>query len=141
MWRKRRKTLLVVAGILYLVFGVLAFFDFPGGHDAHHHTFAHNLTHLLLGAVLVVMTLALRPISRQWLCFLFAAGYLVIGTYGAMVGRHGSLVILPGIIEFHAGDYFVHFATALVFLALGLFKRSDTRLRSKRSVERTIALE
>ena len=127
MWRKRRKTLLVISGILYLAFGILAFFDIPGGHDQHHHTFAHNLTHLILGLVLLGITLKTRPATRQKLCFVVASLYFVIGLLGIVSGSHASLQIIPGIVEFHAGDYAVHLATGLFFLALGCFKRSDRR--------------
>jgi len=41
-----------------------------------------------------------------------------------MAGRHSTLSILPGFIEFHAGDYAVHFATSGIFLVLGLLPRS-----------------
>src|SRR5688500_15041083 len=115
MWRKRRKAVLVVAGILYIVFGLLAFFDIPGGHGEHHHTFAHNLTHIALGILLLGITLRSRPTVRQALCFAFAVGYAVIGLSGMLVGHDATLPIIPGIIEFHAGDYAVHFATGLFF--------------------------
>ena len=131
MWQKRRKTLLIVSGTLYVVFGVLAFFNVPGGHDKHHHTFAHNLTHIVLGILLVVIAMRSRPAVRQKLCFIFAAGYFLISFVRAVVGEHTTLVIIPEVIEFHAGDYSVHFATALFFLALGVFRRSDERVRSR----------
>ena len=130
MWRKPRKTVLIAAGILYVVFGLLAFFDIPGGHGEHHHTFAHNFTHIALGAMLLVITLRSRPAVRQGLCLAFATGYALIGLIGALVGHDATLPIIPGIIEFHAGDYGVHFATGLFFLALGLLKRSDRQVAS-----------
>ena len=127
MWQKRRKTVLIVAAMLYVVFGVLAFFNIPGGHDAHHHTFAHNVTHILLGAILLTVALCSRPSARQKLCLVFAFGYFVITFFGAIVGEHAMLVIVPRLIEFHAGDYTVHLATGLFFAALSLLKRSDER--------------
>lgn len=133
MWRKRRKTVLVVTGVLYVAFGVLAFFDIPGGHEGHHHTFAHNVTHIVLGILLVAVALRLRPMVRQTLCFAFAAGYFLIGVVGVVEGEHTMLVIIPNVIEFHAGDYGVHLATGLFFLALGTFKRSDERMKFRRA--------
>ena len=127
MWRKRRKALLVVTGILYLIFGILAFFDIPGGHDEHHHTYAHNLTHIVLGLILLAVTLKRPAPTRQGLCFTFATIYFLIAFSGSILGKSASLVVLPGIIEFHAGDYAVHFATALFFIALGMLKRSDQK--------------
>ena len=128
MIRKKRKKLLLLAGALYVIFGVLAFFDIPGGHEEHHHTFAHNLTHVVLGMLLLGITLKSPPRIRRAACFLFAAGYLILGAYGASLEKTFTIAIVPGIIEFHAGDYGVHFATAFVFLLLGLLKRSDRTL-------------
>jgi hypothetical protein len=125
MWQKRRKTVLIVAGVLYVIFGVLAFFNIPGGHDDHHHTFAHNLTHIVLGAVLFIVANLSRPVTRQRLCLVFAFGYFAISFLGAVIGQHAMLVIIPGLIEFHAGDYTVHLATGLFFAALAVVKRSD----------------
>ena len=127
MWQKKRRTILVIAGGLYVLFGILAFFNIPGGHDEHHHTFAHNLTHIVLGLILVGVALGSRATIRQKLCLLFAFGYFVISFLGAIIGTHSTLVIIPRLIEFHAGDYTVHLATGLFFAALSLFKRSDQR--------------
>ena len=127
IWRKRRKSLLVLSGTLYVLFGILAFFNIPGGHDQHHHTFAHNLTHILLGIILLAITLNSRPSIRQSLCYFFAGGYFVIGLLGVFAGPHATLPVVAGVIEFHAGDYAVHLATGLFFLVLASFQRSDAR--------------
>lgn len=118
---------MVVAGFLYVVFGILAFFNIPGGHDEHHHTFAHNLTHIILGLVLFGVAVRSRPAVRQKLCVAFAIGYFLISFLGAIIGKHATLVLLPGFVEFHAGDYTVHLATGLFFAALSIVKRSDQR--------------
>src|SRR5687768_2770606 len=120
MWRKRRKTLLIMAGLLYVTFGILAFFDIPGGHDEHHHTYAHNFTHIILGLGLLVVTLRCPARVRQSLCFGFATAYVLIGLCGAFMGKSATLKLVPGVIEFHAGDYGVHLATAFFFFILGL---------------------
>ena len=119
--------MLVVAGILYVVFGVLAFFNIPGGHEEHHHTFAHNLTHIVLGVILFGVAVSSRPSVRQKLCVVFAFGYFAISLVGAIIGEHAMLVLVPGVIEFHAGDYPVHLVTGLFFAALSIVKRSDQR--------------
>ena len=108
-----------------MAFGILAFFDIPGGHDDHHHTFAHNLTHIVLGLILFAVAVRSRPAVRQKLCLAFAVGYILISFVGGMVGKHAMLVLVPGLIEFHAGDYAVHFATGLFFAALSLIRPSD----------------
>ena len=116
---------MVVASILYVVFGILAFFNIPGGHDEHHHTFAHNLTHIVLGVVLFAVAIRSRPAIRQKLCVAFAIGYFIISFLGAIIGTHATVALIPGLVEFHAGDYTVHLATGLLFAALSIVKRSD----------------
>lgn len=127
MWRKKRKTLLLVAGGLYALFGILAFFNIPGGHDEHHHTFAHNITHIVLGVFLLLMAARTSASTRQIVCFSFTAAYLVIGAAGLLSPKSVTLTVLPGLIEFHAGDYGVHLATAFFFFVLGALKPSDQR--------------
>src|SRR5256885_946281 len=128
MWNKRRKTLLICTGILYVVFGILAFFNIPGGHEPHHHTFAHNLTHLFLGVILIDLALLCGPWARQALCLVLAAAYSCIALIGVNAGKNATLSIVPGVVEFHAEDYLVHCAAGLIFLALGLLKRSDIQV-------------
>ncbi|HTG43689.1 MAG TPA: hypothetical protein VK633_04080 [Verrucomicrobiae bacterium] len=117
--------MLIIAGILYVAFGILAFFGVPGGHESEHHTYAHNLTHIILGLTLLVITWRFRAPVRQVLCFVFAMIYCVIGLYGTFAGKHAMLKIVPGLVEFHAGDYMVHLATAFFFFALTMIRRSD----------------
>ena len=116
---------MIVAGVLYVLFGVLAFFDIPGGHEEHHHSFAHNLTHIVLGLVLLFVTTKTNPHARKALCFVFAAAYCLIGLFGVFMSKAATLKVVPGVIEFHAGDYGVHFATAFLFFILGGLRRSD----------------
>jgi hypothetical protein len=137
MWRKRRKTLLAVAGVLYLVFGTLAFFGLPGLHEDHHHTLAHNLTHLLVGLILLGLTFRVDAARRQLLCFGLGGVYLLIGLSGLAAGKWAMLTVIPGVIEFHAGDYPVHFATALFFLVLALLRRSDAPSYSSAQIARS----
>jgi hypothetical protein len=42
---------------------------------------------------------------RQVLCFAFALVYCVIGVYGTFIGESAMFKIVPGVVEFHAGDY------------------------------------
>lgn len=124
---KGRKTLLLLSGILYVIFGILAFFNIPGGHENEHHTYAHNLTHIILGVTLLVVTLRVRAAARRVLCFVFAMLYCVIGVYGMLRGESAMFKVVPGLVEFHAGDYMVHLTTAFFFFALALLRRSDQR--------------
>ena len=64
------------------------------------------------------------------MCVVFALAYGAIGLSGLLVGHDATLAIIPGLIEFHAGDYGVHFATGLLFLGLASLKRSDEKSKA-----------
>lgn len=125
MLRKKRKVVLIIAGLLYVIFGILAFFNIPGAHGEHHHTYPHNLTHIILGVVLLAVTVRCPAFARRFLCYVFAIGYLIIGACGTRAAKDATFTIVPGMVEFHAGDYSVHFATGLFFLVLALLRPSD----------------
>jgi hypothetical protein len=84
-----------------------------------------GLTHIILGVTLLVITLRFPAPVRQVLCFAFAMVYCVVGLYGTFKGKDAMLKIVPGLVEFHAGDFTVHLATAFFFFALTLIRRSD----------------
>jgi ABC-type transport system involved in multi-copper enzyme maturation permease subunit len=119
--RHFRKALLVVCGILFVAFGVGAFFGLPGGHDASHHTIGHNMTHILAGLVVLAVAWAGSASVRRWFSFAFGAVYIAIGIFG-FYSALDSLRILPGLIEFHLEDTWILIGTGMLFTFLGLLR-------------------
>lgn len=120
--RHIRKALLVLFGVLFIAFGVGAFFGVPGGHDASHHTIGHNLTHIIAGVAVLWVAWAGNSGTRRWFCFAFGAVYLAIGLLGAFTVRD-NLRVIPGVMEFHLEDHWVQIGTGLLFMVLGLLKK------------------
>jgi hypothetical protein len=120
--RHIRKLLLVILGVLFIAFGVSAFFGVPGIHDASHHTIGHNLTHIIAGLLVVDVALVGSSATRRNFCFVFGAIYLAIGVFGLFSVRD-SLRIIPGLIEFHLDDDWVQIATGVLFVAIGFLKK------------------
>jgi hypothetical protein len=119
-----RKALLILFGVLFIAFGVSAFFGVPGGHEASHHTIGHNLTHIIAGLIMLDIALVGTAGSRRGFCFAFGAMYLLIGLFG-IFSEQDSLRIIPGLIEFHLEDNWVQIATGLLFFALGLLRKDS----------------
>jgi hypothetical protein len=117
-----RRVLLLTFGVLFIAFGVGAFFGVPGGHDASHHTVGHNLTHIIAGLLVLDVALAGSSATRRSFCFIFGALYLTIGIIGVFSVRD-SLRVIPGLVEFHLEDDWVQIGTGLLFVTIGLFKK------------------
>ncbi len=118
-----RKILLLIFGALFIAFGIGAFFGVPGGHEASHHTLGHNLTHIVAGLLALYTALAGSSGTRRSFCFVFGAIYLAVGLLGVFSVRD-SLRIIPGLIEFHLEDEWIQIVTGLLFVSLGLLKKS-----------------
>ena len=117
-----RKGFLILFGLLFIGFGVSAFFGVPGGHEASHHTIGHNLTHIVAGLLVLDIALVGTAGGRRGFCVAFGAMYLLIGVFGAFSERD-SLRVIPGLIEFHLEDNWVQIGTGLLFVALGFVRK------------------
>jgi hypothetical protein len=116
-----RRSILFLFGFLFIAFGVGAFFGVPGGHDAGHHRIGHNVTHLFAGAVTLWVAFAGTSASRCRFCLAFGLAYLCLGLSGVF-SEQENLRLIPGLLEFHLEDYWVQLTTAVLFLALSLFR-------------------
>ena len=125
-----RKALLLIFGMLFIAFGVGAFFGVPGAHDAGHHAPGHNITHIVAGLVVLNIALAGPPGVRRLFCFGFGAIYLAIGVFG-LFSVQDSLRIIPGMIEFHLEDDWVQIGTGVLFLALGFLKKAEPLIQER----------
>jgi hypothetical protein len=125
-----RKTLLILFGMLFIAFGIGAFFGVPGGHDGSHHTVGHNLTHIIAGLLLLDIALVGSAATRRSFCFLFGLIYLAIGLFGVFSVRD-SLRIVPGLIEFHLEDEWIQFTTGFLFIVVGLLKKVPEHFRRR----------
>lgn len=125
-----RKALLILFGVLFIAFGISAFFGVPGAHDSGHHTAGHNLTHIIAGLLILDIALVGSAATRRGFCFAFGAVYLLIGTFGVFTVQD-SLRLVPGLIEFHLEDDWVQIATGLLFIALGFLRKASTQPRRR----------
>lgn len=113
--------MLLVCGALFVAFGIGAFFGVPGGHDAQHHTAGHNLTHILIGLACISVAWIGESTARRRFCFGVGGLYLLAGIAG-VYSTQDNLRIIPGLLEFHLEDSWIHIATGLLFIGLGLLR-------------------
>ena len=124
-----------ILGIGFLLVGI-AGFVMPGVLGMHL-SLAHNLVHLVSGAVSLWLGLKGTPQAAKTFCIVFGAVYLLLGVAGFVAGGdtapsagvpHGNdtrmLKVIPGQLEFGTMDHIVHVLLGAIFLVGGLTTRT-----------------
>ena len=118
------KTMAVLFGIVFLAIGVLGFV--PGVTTDHmllgifHVNVAHNVVHLLSGAVALFCGLSSVSASRMYFR-IFGVIYGLVAVMGFMVGDG----MLLGLISNNTADTWLHVGIAAVSLILGFMPASN----------------
>jgi hypothetical protein len=120
------KSAAVLFGIVFLLIGVLGFV--PGVTDNEmllgifHVNAAHNVVHLLSGAVALFAGMTSAGASRMYFR-IFGAVYGLVAVLGLMnMGKHTMLL---GLISNNDADTFLHIGIAVVSLLLGFMPSRD----------------
>jgi hypothetical protein len=115
----------ILFGVVFLAVGVLGFV--PGVTNEHemllgifHVNAAHNVVHLLSGAVALACGLASAAAS-QWYFRIFGIVYGLVAILGFMQGDG----LLLGLISNNMADVWLHIAIAAASLVLGFAVRAD----------------
>ena len=112
------KTMAVLFGVVFLIIGVLGFV--PGVTDGHmllgifHVNAAHNVVHLLSGAVALFCGMSSISASRMYFR-IFGVIYGLVAVMGFMVGDG----MLLGLISNNTADTWLHVGISAVSLLLG----------------------
>lgn len=112
------KTLAMVFGVVFVLVGILGFVQNPiVGMGALFETdMMHNLAHILLGLILLVVAFAAAGKSALWLKILGVV-YLLLAVLGfLMVPDGGSLL---GLVATNSADHWLHVVLGLVLVAAG----------------------
>ncbi len=139
------KTIATVMGILFLLVGLLGLLgiDNPLG---FHLSVAHDLIHIVTGAVSLYLGLRGTLSAARLFCIAFGGFYVLLGIAGFVfgsdqpssmpgmtMGNSNLLRVIPGVLEVGTTDHIYHIITGLVFLVGGLL----TKMVIDRSVNRT----
>jgi Domain of unknown function (DUF4383) len=109
-----------ILGVVFLLVGVLGFL-LPTLLGAHL-TPAHNIVHLVSGAISLWLGLKGTVSGAKTFCIVFGLVYLLLGVCGFLLGSGAErmLTILPGQLMFGTMDHLIHVALGAIFLIAGL---------------------
>lgn len=109
-----------ILGIVFLLVGVVGFAA-PGLLGAHL-SLAHNVIHLVSGAISLWLGLKGTPQAAKTFCVVFGAVYLLLGVAGFVAGSgEGRMLnVIPGQLELGTMDHIIHVALGAIYLFGGL---------------------
>lgn len=134
------KTICTLLGVVLLLVGVVGFV--APGFLGTHLSLAHNLVHIISGAIALYFGLAGTLGGARLFSLVFGVVYLLLGVCGFLLGSAGKPTIagmadmasdsrlwkvLPGTLELGTMDHSVHLLLGVVFLIGGLITKADIR--------------
>jgi len=118
------KTVCKILGVVLLLVGVCGFVA-PTLLGLHL-TPAHNVVHLLSGALALYFGFAGTLSAAKMFSLVFGVVYLALGILGMALGTAPDRMWMVGPLEFGQADHGIHILLGVIFLAGGLFtKRID----------------
>jgi Domain of unknown function (DUF4383) len=135
------KTVATIMGVVFLLVGIVGFVA-PGVGGFHLST-AHNLVHIISGAVALYLGLAGTLSGARLFCIIFGVVYGLLGVAGFLLGAPGTpsmagmpadsrlFKVLPGTLELGTSDHTLHIILGIIFLIAGFLTKAayDSRVR------------
>jgi hypothetical protein len=127
------KTVATLVGVVFIIVGICGFLK-PGLLETHL-TPAHNVVHLVSGAIsLYLGTKGTMSAARKF-CIIFGIVYLLLGVVGMLMGpgmpsvEHLAqdahlLKVIAGVLEFGTRDHIIHILIGVIYLIGGFGTKS-----------------
>jgi len=116
------KTISTILGILFLIAGLLGFA--APGMMGMHLSAAHNVIHLVSGALALYFGSRGTYDAARTFCIVFGIVYGLLGLMGFLAGGADyMLTLLPGQLMLGKMDHIVHIILAILFIIGGLSSR------------------
>ena len=125
-----------ILGVVFVLVGI-AGFVMPGFLGTHL-SLAHNLVHIISGAIALYFGFAGSASAARGFCIVFGLVYLLLGIVGFVMGHPGVSTIpgmmmedskmwkaIPGTLELGKMDHIVHCLLGVVFLIGGALGGND----------------
>ena len=134
------KTIATILGVAFLLVGVLGFI--APGLGGFHLSLAHNLVHIISGAVALYLGLKGTLASARLFCIVFGVVYGLLGVAGYALGTDRQhtlagvthpgtdsnlLQVIAGQLELASMDHGLHVLLGIVFLIAGLLTKANPR--------------
>ena len=118
------KTIATILGIVFILVGIVGFVshDFLGTHL----TMAHNLVHIVSGALALYFGLAGSLSGARLFCIIFGIVYGLLGVCGFLLGSgNDRMLAIDDLLMLGTMDHIVHILLGVVFLIGGFMTRAD----------------
>ena len=115
------KTVCKILGVVFLLVGVIGFVS-PNLLGAHL-TPAHNVVHIVSGAIALYLGFAGTLSAAKTFCLVFGVVFLALGILGMALGTGNDRTWLIGPLHFGQADHGIHILLGVIFLAGGLFTK------------------
>jgi len=120
------KTVCKILGVVLLLVGLIGFPEFGHRLLGAHLTPAHNVVHLVSGALALYFGFAGSFSAAKAFSLIFGVVYLALGILGMALGEAPDRVWNVGPLILGQADHGIHILLGVIFLAGGLFtKRVD----------------
>src|SRR5678815_1485662 len=119
------KTIATVLGVLFLLVGLLGFA--APGMMGMHLSVAHNVVHLLSGALALYFGTKGTYDSARAFCIIFGIVYGLLGLIGFVAGGTDyEFTLIPNQLVLGKMDHIVHLILGIVFIVGGFWTRMVT---------------
>lgn len=119
------KTICTFLGIVFILVGLIGFakHDLLGAHLSS----AHNIIHLVSGAIALYLGLKGSLSAAKMFCIIFGIVYLLLGIVGFLLGKDPGkmFAVFPGTLDLGTMDHIIHLALGIIFLIGGFMTKSD----------------
>ena len=131
------KQIAKIMGVVFILVGIVGFL--APGLLGFHLNLAHNLIHLISGAVALYFGFAATLSATRLFCIIFGVVYGLLGVAGFLLGHGGAHTVdvpahgqdsslfaaLPGTLELASVDHIFHLVLGVVFLIGGFLTKAD----------------
>jgi Domain of unknown function (DUF4383) len=117
------KTVCKVLGVVFLLVGLAGFAN--QGLLGAHLSPAHNVVHLVSGAIALYFGFAGSLAGAKGVALVFGVVYLALGILGMALGTGSDHMWMVGPLHFGQVDHSIHLLLGVVFLAGGLFTKTN----------------
>src|SRR5207248_6157171 len=119
------KTIATILGVVFILVGIVGFIshDFLGTHL----TMAHNLVHIVSGALALYFGLAGSLSAARLFCIIFGIVYGLLGLAGFALGwgKPDNMLAIDDLLMLGTADHVIHILLGIVFLVGGFLTRAD----------------